>query len=74
MGRGRAPVVVVYKKPRGRKYFVKVFENMYVDDIIDANKRKPPIPHEYDIIEIGVGLTFLEDYIERYNATIVEDE
>ncbi len=71
----RLPVVVVYKKSsRGRKYYVQKFDTLYVDDIIDNNKRKPPIPHEYELVEIGLGEAFVEKYKEEYNATLVENE
>jgi len=61
----RLPFVVVYKKNKGRKYFMKV---LYIDleDIIHNKKRNPPIPHEYELIEIGLGVTFIEQYKERY--------
>jgi hypothetical protein len=39
---------------------------MRVDDILDAKKRKPPIPHENEILEIGVG-NFEEKYKKKYN-------
>ena len=48
------------------KIIIEVFKNMRVDDIIDANKRKPPIPHENEILEIGVG-EFGEKYKKKYN-------
>lgn len=71
----RLPVVVVYRKStRGRKYYMQVFTDLYVDDIIDSNKRKPPIPHEYDLVEIGLGESYVERYKEDYNATLVENE
>ena len=71
----RLPVVVVYRKStRARKYFVQMFDSLYVDDIIDANKRKPVIPHEYELVEIGLGESYVEKYKEEYNATFVENE
>jgi len=68
----KVPFVVVYKKPKGRKYFLKT---LYVtlEDIIDGNKRKPPIPHEFELIEIGWGTRFIKDYMEEYNITKIED-
>lgn len=70
----KPPVVVVYKKPRGRKYFMKIFSNIAVDDIINLNKRKPPIPHEFELVEIGCGEQFIEEYKEMYNIKDIEDE
>lgn len=58
---------VVHKGPRkNSKIQIEVFKNMRVDDILDAKKRKPPIPHENEILEIGVG-NFEEKYRKKYN-------
>ena len=65
----QAPTVVVVTKRVHRKkdiYEVLVFENTRVDDIIDATKRKPLIPHNIDIVEIGVGIGFKEKYEKKY--------
>lgn len=65
----QAPVVVVVTKRVYRKkdiYEVLVFENTRVDDIIDGNKRKPLIPNDIDIVEIGVGISFKERYEKKY--------
>ena len=60
-------VWVVHKGPRkNSKIQIEVFKNMRVDDILDGNKRKPPIPHENEILEIGVG-NFEEKYKKKYN-------
>lgn len=61
------PVVVVHKKPRKNgKTFIEVFENIRVDDIISTNKRKPYVPYEHEILEIGVGISFLQKYKKKY--------
>jgi hypothetical protein len=60
-------IVVVHKTPRKNgKVFLEVFSNTRVDDIIDANKRKPLVPKENEILEIGVGISFLERYKKKY--------
>lgn len=59
-------VVVVYQKRKNGKPYLQVFENIRVDDIIDSNKRKPLIPHQYEILEIGVGSGFAEKYKKKY--------
>lgn len=60
-------VVVVHKGPRkNSKIIMEVFEDTRVDDIIDKNKRKPPIPHENEILDIGVGKSFIETYKKKY--------
>jgi hypothetical protein len=59
-------VVVTYQKRKNGKVYMMIFDNLRVDDIIDANKRKPPIPHEYEILDIGVGNVFVERYKQKY--------
>jgi hypothetical protein len=60
------PVVVVYQKRKNGKFYLEVFDKIRIDDVIDANKRKPPIPHNYEIVEIGVGNGFIERYKKKY--------
>ena len=61
------PVVVVHKGPRkNSKIQLEIFNNTRPDDIIDGNKRKPLIPHENEILDIGVGESFVERYKKKY--------
>ena len=61
------PIVVVHKGPRkNSKIYIDIFTNKRIDDIIDGNKRKPPIPHQNEILEIGVGKAFEKKYREKY--------
>ena len=62
----QVPVVVVYEKRKGGKKYIEIFTHLRVDDIIDAKKRKPPIPHNYEILDIGVGNVFVERYKQKY--------
>jgi hypothetical protein len=60
-------VVVVHKGPRkNSKIILEVFENTRVDDIITTTKRKPLIPKENEILDLGVGLSFVERYKKKY--------
>ena len=60
-------VVVVHKKPRKNgKVFLEVFKNTRIDDIIATNKRKPLIPKENEILELGIGISFVERYKKKY--------
>ena len=59
------PVVVVYKEKRARKVTIEVIEAK-VEDIIDTNKRKPLVPNDAEILEIGVGEGFLEKYKKKH--------
>ncbi len=65
----KIPVVVVYKITYRKKdkYYLKVFENVLVDDIISTNKRKPLVPDDADIVEIGVGSGFEDRYMKKYS-------
>jgi hypothetical protein len=61
-------VVVVYRKSKtAKKNYMKVFENEDTPDrIINGNARKPLIPNEYIIEQIGIGSGFIEDYKKQY--------
>jgi hypothetical protein len=59
-------VVVVYKKPTGKKHYMMITESS-IDDIIDGGKRKPLIPNNYEIIDMGVGESFVEKFKEQYD-------
>jgi len=61
------PVVVVHKGPRkNSKVILEVFENTRVDDIINLRKLKPLIPKENQILDMGVGLRFVERYKKKH--------
>ena len=60
-------VVVVHKGPRkNSKVILQIFENTRVDDIINARKLKPLIPKENEILDMGVGISFVERYKKKY--------
>ena len=61
-------VVVVYKtsKRANAKVKIEIFQNTRVDDILDMRKKKPLIPYECEILEIGVGIGFYEKYKKKY--------
>jgi hypothetical protein len=60
------PIVVAYQKRKNGKVYLEVFNNVRVDDIIDGRKRKPIIPDNYEILDIGVGSDFEERYKKKY--------
>jgi len=62
----KIPTVVIYKKPTGKKHYMLITE-YGVDDIIDASKRKPVLPNNYEIVDIGIGESFIEKYKKQYN-------
>jgi|TARA_R110000803_G_scaffold21448_8_gene54054 hypothetical protein len=67
----KLPVVVVYKTTyrKKEKFHLKVFRDVYVDDVISTTKRKPLIPEDSEIVEIGVGSIFEERYMKKYKIT-----
>ena len=73
----KQPIAVIYKTVyrKKEKFHLVVFEGLIVDDIIDANKRKPLIHNDAEILEIGVGSSFEERYRKKYkiDETIKED-
>ena len=58
--------VVVYKKPTGKKHWLLTTEED-IDEIINSRKRNPPLPNNYEIVEIGIGKSFIEKYKKEYN-------
>lgn len=58
-------VIVAYKLKRGRKVRVGKFDTT-VDDILNTRKRKPHIPHDAELLDIGVGESFYEKYCKKY--------
>ena len=73
----KPPVVVVYKTiyRKKEKLNLKVFHDILVDDVIDMGKRKPLIPNDAEILEIGVGSSFEERYKKKYKIeeSLVEE-
>jgi len=61
------PIVVVHKGPRkNSKIYIDIFTNSRVDDIINSNKRKPLIPKQNEILDMGVGSNFEKRYRKKY--------
>ena len=61
------PVVVVHKGPRkNSKIKLEVFNYIRPDDILNGNKRKPYIPDENEILELGWGSSFEEKWRKKY--------
>ena len=51
---------------KNSKIKLEIFENTRVDDIISSAKRKPLIPKENEILDLGVGSRFIEKYKHKY--------
>jgi hypothetical protein len=65
-------VVVVYRKRLNAKPEIAVFDDVNVDDIINSKKRKPIIPNEWLIDEVGVGESFIDYYSKKLKIKITE--
>ena len=59
-------VVVAYKPKRARKVRVEIFKDIIVDDILNDHKRKPLIPKDAELLDIGLGLSFEKIYKSKY--------
>jgi hypothetical protein len=61
-------VVVVYRKGQtGKKSYMKVFwDEQTPDRINNLNARKPLIPNNYVIEEMGVGESFIDLWKHKY--------
>ncbi len=58
--------VVVYKKPTGKKYYLLTTESE-IDEVLSNSKRKPLIPNNYEIVDMGIGESFIEQFAKQYN-------
>jgi hypothetical protein len=58
--------VVVYKKPTGKKYYLLTTESE-IDEVLSNSKRKPLIPNNYEIVDMGIGESFIESFKKQYN-------
>jgi hypothetical protein len=63
-------IVVVYKKSQNAvKKYIKVFKDELTPDrIINLNARKPLLPNNYVIEDIGVGESFIEVYKTKHKV------
>ena len=59
-------ICVVYKKPTGKKYYLNTYENYELDSIISNRKHVPLIPDNFEILDIGVGKSFIKRYMKEY--------
>jgi hypothetical protein len=58
--------VVVYKKPTGKKYYLMTTESE-IDEVLSNSKRKPLIPNNYEIVDMGIGESFIELFKKQYD-------
>jgi hypothetical protein len=58
---------VVYKKPMGKKHYLNTYINFELDSLITTRKHIPLISEDYEIVDIGVGKSFIERYKKQFN-------
>jgi hypothetical protein len=58
---------VVYKKPKGKKHYLNTYVNFGIDTILTTRKHTPLIPDDYEIVEIGVGKSYIKRYMKQFN-------
>jgi hypothetical protein len=58
--------VVVYKKPTGKKYYLLTTESE-IDEVLSNSKRKPLIPNNYEIVDMGIGESFIKSFKKQYD-------
>ena len=65
---GKQPVVLVFKTSNrsNAKTKIKVFKNENIDYILSANKLVG-VPSKAEIVDIGVGISFVDKYKQKYN-------
>jgi len=59
-------VCVVYKKPTGKKYYLNTYINFELDVVLTNRKHTPLIADDYEIVDIGVGKSYIERYKKQY--------
>ncbi len=57
--------VVVYKTQTETKYYMLITEDS-VDTILNSSKRKPLLPNNFEIVDIGMGESYIEKYKKIY--------
>ena len=71
-GKGRPteePIITVIVFKKRKKTYISTFPNVIIDDILDSSRRKPLIPNEYEIVDAGIGKSFVERYMKQYKVT-----
>ena len=61
----KTPIAVVFKKKYGKKPVLKVFKDQPCPDRI-LSARSPLLPKDCEILDVGVGKSFIESYKKKY--------
>ena len=63
---GKATTVVIYKKSKKAKTHYMVITDHPADVVNNARATKPVIDHKYDIVELGIGVSFVERWAKIF--------
>jgi hypothetical protein len=58
--------VIVFKKPTGKQHHMMITESE-IDEVLSSSKRKPLIPNNYEIVDMGIGESFIKSFKKQYN-------
>lgn len=59
-------ICVVYKKPTGKKFYLNTYINFELDVILTNRKHTPLIADNFEIVDIGVGKSYIKRYMKQY--------
>ena len=59
--------VVVYRKQKNSSTYYMIVTNIHVEVINNGRATKPIVDHKYEIVELGIGFNFIEEWARKYN-------
>lgn len=62
----KQPTVAVYKKSKSSSTYYMIVTEKSVDVVNNARATKPIIDHKYEIVELGVGESFIKVWQSKY--------
>jgi hypothetical protein len=60
---------VVYKKPTGKIHYMNTYVDFGVDTKITTRKHTPLVADNFEIVDIGVGKSFVKKYMKQYKIS-----
>jgi hypothetical protein len=64
--KGKPTIVAVYRKQKTSSKYYMIVTDIHVDVINNGRATKPIIDHKYDIVELGIGFNFIEQWSKKY--------
>ena len=64
--KGKPTNVVVYKKQKSSNKYYMIVTDIHLDILNNARATKPVVDHKYEIIEMGIGESFIEQWSNKY--------